>query len=385
MAWRYLAYRRLKTTVLVIAFAMIATIPAGLEILVRQGEHQLRARARATPLLVVAKGSAVQAVLQALYFSSEGLEPIPYGQAERIRQGGLARAVPLHIRFHSQGDPIIGTELDYFEHRGLRVSLGEQIARVGDCVIGSAVARRRGVGPGEYLLSSPANALDLAGSYPLRLRVTGVLAPSDSPDDRAIFVDVKTAWLIEGLAHGHDDLAKPDAASAVLRREDDRIIANEALVAYNEVTDENVESFHFHGDPSAFPINAVMVIPGSQKNRAILLGRYQTDETCQAVRPLGVVDELLGTVFAVKGFVIAALAVAGLAATALAALVFMLSAQLRRREIETIVRIGGGRGRVAAILAAEIVIVVVLGLLVAGGLIWATDRFAAETIRSLVL
>ena len=47
-------------------------------------------------------------------------------------------------------------------------------------------ARDLGVAPGDTLVSSPETIFDLAGSYPLEMKVVGVLAPSHGPDDDAI-------------------------------------------------------------------------------------------------------------------------------------------------------------------------------------------------------
>ena len=93
------------------------------------------------------------------------------------------------------------------------------------------------------------------------MKVAGVLKPTGTPDDLAVFVDIKTAWVIEGLAHGHQDLSRPEASPGVLRTEGTRIVANASVVEYNEITPENVASFHFHGDPATFPITSVIVIP----------------------------------------------------------------------------------------------------------------------------
>jgi len=93
------------------------------------------------------------------------------------------------------------------------------------------------------------------------MSITGVLERTDSPDDEAVFVDVKTAWVIAGLAHGHQDLSKPQASSQVLKKEDGVIVGNAAVVQYNEIAPDNIDSFHFHGDPSGFPLTAVIAVP----------------------------------------------------------------------------------------------------------------------------
>ena len=85
-------------------------------------------------------------------------------------------------------------------------------------MVGADAARVLDVGVGDNVISSPENVFDLAGVYPLKMPVVGVLARSHSPDDDAVFVDVKTAWVIEGLGHGHQDLAKTADDGVVLRR-----------------------------------------------------------------------------------------------------------------------------------------------------------------------
>ena len=124
---------------------------------------------------------------------------------------------------------------------------------LGECVVGSEVARHLGIVPGSHLTSSPESVFDLAGVYPLKMHVVGVLEPSHSPDDRAVFVDLKTTWVIEGLGHGHQDLARPEAADAVLSRDEGGIVANASVVEYTVIDASNVDSFHFHGDRDKYP------------------------------------------------------------------------------------------------------------------------------------
>ena len=120
---------------------------------------------------------------------------------------------------------------------------------------------------------------------------------SDSPDDRAVFADIKTTWVIEGLCHGHQNLARPEAASAVLRREGNKVIGNASVVQYNVITPENIDSFHFHGDRQEFPITAVIALPRDHKSGTLLMGRYQSpDDPSQIVKPLAVMDDLLATI-----------------------------------------------------------------------------------------
>jgi len=385
LAWRYLLYHRYKSVILVTAITLIFYLPIGLRVLVDQSAEQLTARAAATPLVIGAKGSPLELVLNTLYFGSDVPATMTYAQFERVAGSDLALAIPVYTRFRVQQHPIVGTSLEYFDFRGLRIAAGRQMVTLGEAVVGARVAAALAVGPGDAVISSPESVFDIAGVYPLKMNVVGVLAFSDGPDDDAIFVDVKTAWVIAGIGHGHQDLAEPEAVSGVLSREDNEIVANASVMQYNEITADNAASFHFHGDLSAFPLTAVVAVPPDQRDAAMLRGRYQAaDDVAQIAVPSEVMDELLATILTVQRFVIAGAVILGLATLASASLVFMLSLRLRRREINTLFKIGGSRSAVGMVMASEVVVVIVGGALIAALLTLATQQFGAVVIRALV-
>jgi putative ABC transport system permease protein len=385
LAWQYLAYHKVKTFVLITAVAVITYLPVGLNIIVSQSASELTSRAQATPLLVGAKGSPLELVLNSLYFESDTPVPMQFAEANRVDQSGLARAIPLYTRFRAGEIPIVGTTLEYFEFRRLQLAEGRTMAMMGECVLGSKAADTAGVGPSGYVLSSPESVFDLAGVYPLKMKVVGVLKPTGTPDDFAVFVDVKTTWVIEGLAHGHQDLSRPQAAAGVLRKEGNKIIGNASVVEYTEITPENASSFHFHGDPGTFPITSVIVVPENKKSSDLIRGRYLGQkEPVQIVAPASVMDDLLGTIFTVRGYVMVAVLVVGVATLATMVLVFILSLQLRRREMETMEKIGGSKARIRGLVAVEILGVLGSGVLVAGALSALTGWLAAVVTRMFV-
>ena len=260
------------------------------------------------------------------------------------------------------------------------------MATLGEAVIGAMVAQKLGLVAGDAIVSSPETVFDLAGVYPLKMNITGVLAPNFSPDDEAIFVDIKTAWVMEGLGHGHQELNSPEASSAVLSRDGNRIIANASVVQFNEITARNIDSFHFHGDNGEFPLTAVLSVPVDKKSGVLLMGRYQGgEEVSQIIEPLPVIEELLGTVVSIQQFVVAAVIIVSLATVATAALVFMLSLRLRRRELDTMFKIGASQLRVTGTLVSEVVLVLVLAILLAAVLTALTSQFGTDLIESLIL
>ncbi len=382
MAWRYVRYYWGKTAVLVTSISLILFLPVGLHVGVQQGAEMLTGRAKSTPLLIGPKGSAVDLTMSALYFRHPNPESLPYREVTRVTQTGLAIGIPLHLRYTTGGQRIVGTTLDYFEYRGLNVDRGRLMAMLGECVLGVKAAQALQADLGTHVLSSPAGAFDVAGSFPLKMPVVGVLEPNGTADDEAVFVDLKTAWVIEGLAHGHMDVTKPEAERGVLAREESNIVANASVLSYTEITSQNIDSFHFHGDPNTFPVDVVLAVPKDRKSGILLRGRYEEGDTSvQMLVPLRVINELVETMFSVRDYIVMAGIGVGVATFATATLVFMLSIRLRRREIETIRKIGGTRRRLVGILAGEIVLVVASAISIAAALTFIVSRFGYAMVR----
>ena len=195
MAGRYLAYNRIKTIILILSITLIVFLPAGLKILVGQSAESLTSRAEATPLIIGAKGSPLELALNSLYFESDTPPKVTFAESQRVTDSGLATAIPLYTRFKARRFPIVGTTLDYFTFRDLEVSKGRKMAVLGECVIGADVANSLKLAPGQHIVSSPESVFDIAGVYPLKMKVVGILSPTGTPDDRIVLVDLKTAWI----------------------------------------------------------------------------------------------------------------------------------------------------------------------------------------------
>jgi putative ABC transport system permease protein len=384
LGWRYLAHHRLKSSILVTSITLMLFLPSATRILVEDSAAALTARADQTPLILGSRGSELELVLNTLYFHAESPAEIQNSVFLEAQSTGLAEFIPVHSRFNAQGASIVGTSLDYFEFRNLKIASGRQLGLLGECVIGAAVAARLKLEPGDSIVSSPETVFDIAGVYPLKMTVVGVLEPDGTADDEAVFVDIRTTWIIQGLGHGHTDLEAPEAGAAVLSRSDDIITANASLAQYAEITPENISSFHFHGSDDSFPLSGIIVVPPDQKNGALLLGRYQDNEVLQLIAPGNVLDELLATVFAVQNYVILGLAILSLATIAVVTLVFLLSQQLRKGEFRTLLRIGASRSYVLMLIASELVFVSVISIIFAALLTLITRSYAMQLLQSIL-
>jgi putative ABC transport system permease protein len=385
VAWRYVRFHWRRSALLVVALSLILYIPLALRTLVTVSERQLMARAESTPLLLGTKGSSLDLAVNSLYFEPKPLDPLANAERDRVRETGYAEAIPLHVRYRARDAPIVGTTLGYFAFRGLQVAEGRMLVRLGDCVLGANAAKRLGLGAGDSLVSSPENLFDLAGVYPLKMRVTGVFGPNGSPDDDAVFVDVRTAWIIEGLGHGHQDMGGDVPEGAVLPSEEAGVVrASAQLVQYTEITDANVDSFHFHGDMGAYPLTAILLAPPDRKSEDLLRGRYLGDAGLQVVRPVEVVRGLLATIFKIEGALHVAFLLMGTGAGLLTVLVVLLSMRLRERELRTLHKLGASRGKTARLIGAELTLLAAGCLAITGTLTVLTTRYAEPLLKALV-
>jgi len=386
IAWKYISFNKIKTITLVGCITLISFLPMALQLLLDESERQLMSRAVSTPLVVGSKGSALDLVMNTIYFGDEVPELITIAASDRVMDTDLALAIPVYARFRARGNPIVGTTLDYFDFRGLKIAEGRQMAVLGDCVVGAKVAKGLHLKPEDSLVSSPETLFDLAGIYPLKMKVVGVLENSHTSDDLAVFVDLKTAWVIQGLGHGHEDVTRITDPTLILKRTEDNVAATAKLFHYTEISEKNLDSFHFHGNLTDYPITAVIAVPYDIKSGTILRGRYLSgEETHQIVMPEEVIDGLLQNIFRIKNVLDAVISVVGLATVLALVLVFALSLRLRQQEIQTIFKLGCRRMTIARLLGAEIFIIVAISGFFCGVMVLLVNQYANDLVRMLFI
>ena len=293
--------------------------------------------------------------------------------------------IPLNTQFKARGFPVIGTTLSYFDFRAMILTQGNMMGFLGECVIGANVAESLGLTIGDSLVTSPESLFDLAGVYPLKMHITGILETTYTEDDNAIFTDIKTTWVIGGFGHGHQDLNRPESVSGVLKRTQDMITANASVRQYTEITPDNINSFHFHGSSDQFPITAIIAIPDNQKQSALLQGMFQVkDITQQIVRPDKIIHELMSTIFTVRHYILIGAFIMGLSTLIMIMLIFMLSQQLRRGEIQTAKKMGASRYFVSGLISFEVFFVTVISTALALILMVLTQQYGMTIMQNII-
>ncbi len=386
LAYRYLVFHKFRTLVLVTAIGLIIFLPIGLQRLITDSEKQMMSRAEAFPLIVGAKGSSTDLVINALYFQNQEMDQLNMEAGRLLNETQLGYSIPLLTIFKAREFPIVGTSLDYFDFRKLQIAEGRNLQFVGECVIGSSVAEELNLHPGDSIISSPENYFDLAGVYPLKMTVVGILDKSGSADDKAVFTDLKTNWIIMGLGHGHQDVTNLKDPTLIIKRDSANVTTTAKLFIYNEIDGENMDSFHFHGNTDEYPVSAFVFVPKDEKSSTILRGRFESDELPnQIVVPVKVVEHLLQSIFRIKHIFNTVFILVGLATLLILALIVTLSLRLRKDEINTMFTMGSSRYKTFEILGLELITLVVLSMIVAGVLYLITGYFVDDFIRYFIL
>jgi len=372
-----------RSLLLALVLGLSLGVPLALTSLLERASTDMRARAAVAPLVLGAKGSESDLMFGALFFAATPPRGLAMRELARVESDGLGQAVPIALGATAQKVAIVGTTIDNFDRRGLRPASGTMFATIGECVAGAEATRALGLAVGARLYTDPASLSDLAGVFPLELTVTGVLPPTGTPDDGVLFVDLRTMWSIRGLGHRHDDPAESATPGALIGQDGERKIAGEALAIERKSAGGIAADFHFHGDPATFPIDAALVYPRDAKAQAILLGRFTgTGETLQLARPDQFIERVLERIFGV-GRVLGAVAVATAVLVMLvAALAFALSIRLRADELSLMRRLGASRGRVAAFLATEAVLLLGAALAITAACAVAAPLLAPFVMRA---
>lgn len=377
LAWRYLRSSPWRTLTLILGVTVALFLPSFTWFAGSAVESALLERARTSPVLLGHKGNEFDLTMSALYFRGTVRDPIPHGKRREVEAQRYGLTVPLHVRYTSGGVPIVGTSLEYFDARGLTIERGRSLAMLGEVVAGARVAETIGLEPGNTLRSDLTNLYNIAGAYPQVLRVVGVLAPSGSPDDHVLFADVKTAWMLDGLFHGHENVT-PETALNPEAGVGEALEATAALFIFNELTEQNRDAFHMHGSEDEAPLSAILVFPRDRRAYDQLLADYALEDRFQAVLPESVVRTILGIVLRVKEGLAVYLAAVVITTAAFFVLVISLSLRLRRREIALMKRIGSSPNAIATIVLAEVGVVIA----VAAGLAGVSTALALALLQS---
>ncbi|MFK7758573.1 MAG: ABC transporter permease [Phycisphaerales bacterium] len=370
LAMRHAQYRWGRSLMLCACVFVITSLPLVSRSIVTSFELSLRDRARTVPMLVGAAGSRFDLILAALHWRTTDVASISLSAVQEIRTEPGVQAIPVHVRFRARGLPIAAVPYEYFELRDLAPSQGRLVAGLGEAVLGAWAASELGLKPGDELPSDQLRSYDITAPPAVMLRVVGILRETNTPDDRAILVDLETAWLLEGIAHGHQEASKITDPQLLIGKSDERVALSGAVIEYQRIDQSTIQSFHLHSDRDQLPITAVLVFPTTEKSSTLIRTRINANPARQALSPVTVSEELIGSVLRVRRLVDAISLVVGAAMLGLLVLVGLLTYRARADEVRTLLEIGATRRQVAKLFFIEFGSIVGVGVLAASIAAW---------------
>jgi putative ABC transport system permease protein len=188
------------------------------------------------------KGSPLETVLGAVFYSSYLSDTIPYDYFQKIEIGPYSPevqlAIPIAIGEHIHGMPVIATtakfftELRYLDKYNYSFYSGENMAAGGDfeAVLGYSAAKKAGLKPGDtFRASNTKHAASKDFPQPDMFTVKGVLNPTGTPNDQAFFVN------LEGFFIMNDHVGRTALDKILTKRSDRRISAVLVLTKDKEV------------------------------------------------------------------------------------------------------------------------------------------------------
>ncbi len=361
MAWQYLKFRWLVSLLTIFGISTGVALVCAVLALRHESEKALSRDAGLYDLVAGGKGSPLQLVLSSVYHLDSPTGNIPYKEYERIRSDPRVEwAAPVGLGDNYLGYRIIGTEKHFFDLPDREGNLFFELAEGDvfqdrfDVVLGSQVAQASGLKIGDSFFGTH-GLIEVAGAEVHRdfpYRVSGILAPSGTAQDRAIFGTLKSVWEI----HETEDLLHSAIQGSAIMADHKTRETTAILVRLETpglrlwMADEIREGTD---GIAAIPINEIM--------------RFQ-----QGI--LGPVQQIL---LAIAGVVVAV--------SCLTVLITLhQAAERRRRDIAILRSLGAYRREVATLVFSEGLLLtgggILLGLLIGhGGMAIAVDYFREAT------
>ncbi|MEM1328854.1 MAG: FtsX-like permease family protein [Bacteroidota bacterium] len=238
LSWKNLMYKPLSTTLSVVLFALGVGLISLLFLLNKQLEENFERNLAKIDLVIGAKGSPLQLILNSMYHIDAPTGNISLKEARpflNAKHPLISRAIPLSMGDNYRGYRILGTTQDIVDLYNAEISEGEIWEKNFDVTIGAAVAQQLDLKLGDTFFSSHgfADDEDLVHDGGDPFEVVGILAPSGTVVDQLILTTTQTFWLVH--AHEEEDHAGHSSHKVVpkpLMEEDDEEEITSLLVQF---------------------------------------------------------------------------------------------------------------------------------------------------------
>ncbi|MGO8688288.1 MAG: ABC transporter permease [Thermoguttaceae bacterium] len=224
IAWRSIQQRTLASALTTLSMALGVSLVIAVLVVYSVVYQSFHRGGEGYDLVVGgAKGSRLDLVLSAVYYMNRQVEPMPYEYYQKLVHGnvtdGIDAAVPICLGDKYEGFPVVGTTPDLFDALKLPDGQHYQFAAGGrnfktenftEAVIGATVAEKTGLKVGKTF--RPTHDVGATkGHIHDPFTIVGVLRPTGTPNDRALFVNIegfyRQAGHLEAMLKGAEGAA----------------------------------------------------------------------------------------------------------------------------------------------------------------------------------
>jgi len=331
-------------------------------------------------LVVGAKGSAMQLVLNTIYFLDKPIENLPYSYYQKIRNNsGVSHAIPFCLGDTTQDGRfrIVGTIPEYFDieympkHKFQFQPGGGIMKDPFDAVIGARVARSNGWSVGSQF--SIAHGGNLEDVHAEKFTVKGILAPTGTPNDGGVFIHLDGFYMIPGHEKPLDEVRERDKAFGLEIAEETpsrerRTFQGPDGKVYKELPDSQKE------------VTAILVRVKFMTFAPMLQASIKKGPLAQAANPIAEIGKLLRNIVGNIRTVLVVMTALIIVVSGVSIFVSIYNSMSdRRREIAIMRALGASRTTVFSIIIAESILLCVGGGIL-GFLIGHTLVFIASPV-----
>ncbi len=387
---RSLSSRMFSTVTTVITVAVAVTLMLTLLSMRDSGRAAFERGTGNMHLLISRDSSPLVSVLNGVFYADPPARPIDAAKLAQLRndyEAAFSFFVPTQQGDSYRGMPVLATTEEFFsrfspdpdfnpddpetEGEPWALAEGEFFDAPFEVVFGATAAAETGVNVGDGIFvvhgtEVSRKAADLAEQFSPHVHkdfeytVVGILEPSGSSHDRALFTDLTSSWII----HAHDRR----------QAEDPTVTAT----TVNDLTAEDVLVTGIYG--------RVATRAGSSVSAAIpaILAQLRADPSITVAQPKEQIDTLFEIVGSIDQILIAMAAAVMVSSGIAIMLALYNSMEQRRRQVAILRVLGCSRGRVVALVLVESALLGLFGALLglAGALVG--SQIAASALRAQV-
>lgn len=203
LAQRNICYNFSSSLLCVLLTSLGTAIFCLVLLVAKQVDRQLRINGEHIDLVVGAKGSPLQLILNSIYHVDYPTGNILLKDAQGIAKNPLVKlAVPLSMGDNYQGYRIIGTDSNFLSLYASKIAVGRWVKADFEAVIGAQIAAKRQLRIGDKIIGAHglSHHADLHEDHPYT--ISGILRESNNITDQLVLTNLSSIW---HMHEEHDD------------------------------------------------------------------------------------------------------------------------------------------------------------------------------------